>query len=129
MSTFNSTYNQVVWFDIPVLDLDRATAFYSSVLNVKADRQEADAVTYGVLHTYGGNNGCLIPAREEDIHSGGGILVYFNVEGRIRDAVTRVEKEGGKVLQRIHTIGPHGFRAVVLDSEGNRIALHSTVDA
>jgi hypothetical protein len=33
------------------------------------------------------------------------------------------------VLEAMHAIGPHGFRAVVLDSEGNRIALHSTTDA
>ena len=58
-----------------------------------------------------------------------GILVYMNVEGRIRDAVAQVEKLGGKVLEPTHPIGPHGFRAIVLDSEGNRIALHSSVDA
>jgi uncharacterized protein len=36
---------------------------------------------------------------------------------------------GGKVVKPVHSIGPHGFRAVILDSEGNRIALHSTRDA
>jgi uncharacterized protein len=36
---------------------------------------------------------------------------------------------GGSVIQDTHPIGPHGFRAVVLDSEGNRIALHSETDA
>jgi hypothetical protein len=34
-------------------------------------------------------------------------------------------KNGGKVLQPKHPIGPYGFRSVILDSEGNRIALHS----
>lgn len=129
MSTFNSQYNQAVWFDVPVMDLDRAASFYGAVLNVKVDRQEADGVSYCVLHTYGGNNGALVPANQEEICPAGGILVYFNVEGRIRDAVKQAEQAGGKVIQRIHTIGRHGFRAVLLDSEGNRIALHSTVDA
>lgn len=50
-------------------------------------------------------------------------------DGRIRNAVARVTALGGKVLEPAHAIGPHEFRAVVLDSEGNRIALHSTVDA
>ncbi len=36
-----------------------------------------------------------------------------------------IEKSGGKVLEHKHPIGPHGFRAIVLDSEGNRIALYS----
>ena len=53
----------------------------------------------------------------------------MNVEGRIRDAVLQTPKHGGAVLEPTRGIGPHGFRAVVLDSEGNRIALHSSVDA
>jgi len=36
-----------------------------------------------------------------------------------------VEKNGGKILKPKHQIGEHGFRAVVSDSEGNRVALHS----
>ena len=52
----------------------------------------------------------------------------MNVEGRMRDAVAQVQRHGGKVLKAPESIGPHGFRAIVLDSEGNRIALHSTSD-
>jgi len=120
--------NRAVWFDIPAVDLERAAEFYKAVLNVQAEKQEADAVTFYVLQRDGGNSGCLVPA-EEEIRSDGGILLYLNVDGRIRDAVIKVEENGGKVIQRIHSIPPHGYRAVVLDSEGNRIALHSTVDA
>ena len=53
----------------------------------------------------------------------------MNVDRRIRDAVAQVEQLGGKALEATHPIGPHGFRAIILDSEGSRIALHSTVDA
>jgi predicted enzyme related to lactoylglutathione lyase len=59
----------------------------------------------------------------------GGVLVYLNVNRRIRDAVRKVVPNGGSVVQDTHSIGPPGFRAIVLDSEGNRIALHSVVDA
>ncbi|HSP05600.1 MAG TPA: VOC family protein [Acidobacteriota bacterium] len=128
MSNLNSTYNRAVWFDIPVSDLDRAAAFYGAVLDVKIHRQEADGVVYCILESQGGNNGCLIPNKEE-VSSNAGILLYMNVDRRIRDAVRQVENHGGKVIQRIHSIAPHGYRAVVLDSEGNRIALHSTEDA
>jgi hypothetical protein len=41
------------------------------------------------------------------------------------DALVKVGANGGKVIQPKHQIGPFGFRAIVLDSEGNRIALHS----
>ena len=127
MSAFNSLHNRAVWFDIPVADLDRAAAFYRAVLAVDVQKQEFDGLAFCFLAHDEGNGGCLVPGATE-ISSTGGILVYLNVDGRIRDAVTKVEQRGGKVNEPIHSIGPHGFRAVVLDSEGNRIALHSNTD-
>ena len=50
------------------------------------------------------------------------MLVYLNAQGRLDEAIAAVESSGGKVLQPKHQIGPYGFRAVVLDSEGNRVA-------
>ena len=128
MTTFNSQHNRAVWFDIPVADLDRAAAFYRAVLNIDVERQEFDGFAFCFLAHDEGNGGCLVPGAHE-VSSTGGVLVYLNVDGRIRDAVAQVEKRGGTVKEPIHSIGPHGFRAVVLDSEGNRIALHSNADA
>ena len=39
------------------------------------------------------------------------------------------ELHGGRILEPPHSLGPHGYRALLLDSEGNRIALHSNTDA
>lgn len=100
----------------------------AAVLDCKVHRQEDDGISFCVLDQKGGNSGCLV-LNAKEISSGAGILLYLNVNGRIRDAVVQVENHGGKVIQRIHSLGRHGYRAVVLDSEGNRIALHSTVDA
>ena len=128
MTDFNSQHNRAVWFDIPVADLERAQAFYAAVLGVKVHKEKFDATEFCVLDHRDGNGGCLI--REPGaVNSSGGILVYMNVDGRIRDAVAQVERHGGKVMQALRTIGPHGCRAIVQDSEGNRIALHSTRDA
>jgi hypothetical protein len=127
VSTFNSLHNRAVWFDIPVADLDRAAAFYRAVLEIDVQKQEFDGFAFCFLAHDEGNGGCLVPGAEE-ISSTGGILVYLNVDGRIRDAIAQVEQHGGKVKEPVNSIGPHGFRAVVLDSEGNRIALHSNVD-
>jgi predicted enzyme related to lactoylglutathione lyase len=128
VTDFNSQHNRAVWFDIPVADLDRARSFYAAVLGVAVHKEKFDATEFCVLDHRDGNGGCLI--REPGaITSSGGILVYMNVDGRIRDAVAQAERHGGKVMQAVHTIGPHGCRAIVLDSEGNRIALHSTRDA
>jgi hypothetical protein len=127
MTDFNSLKNRAVWFDIPVADLDRAAEFYRAVLGILVHKEKFDGFTFCVLDHQDGNGGCLVPAKEPI--GAGGILVYLNVNGRIRSAVSQVEKHGGKVLEPIHAIGPHGYRAIVLDSEGNRIALHSTLDA
>lgn len=128
MTDFNQQHNRAVWFDIPVRDLDRSIGFYSAVLNIPVHRQAFGETHFAVLEHHDGNGGCLV-LNESEISSTGGVLVYLNVQGRIRDAVVQVDRLGGKVIVTIHNIGPHGFRAVILDSEGNRIALHSMVDA
>jgi predicted enzyme related to lactoylglutathione lyase len=128
MSDMNSTHNRVVWLDIPVADLDRAAVFYRAMLGIEVHRQDFEGFSFCVFAHGEGNGGCLV-LKPENVSSNAGILVYMNVDGRIRDASTQVETLGGKVLQPVHEIGPHGFCAIVLDSEGNRLALHSTVDA
>jgi len=128
MSDWNFTHNRAVWFDIPVAYLDRATAFYRAALAIKVYRNDFNGMSSSVLDHADGNGGCLIP-RAEGISSKSGILFYMNIDRRIRAAVAEVDEHGGNVIEPVHAIGPHGFRAIVLDCEGNRIALHSTTDA
>ena len=127
MSDFNSQHNRVVWIDIPVVDLDRATAFYAAMLNIGVHQQQFDQFKFSVLDHQEGNGGCLVPMAN-DI-SDKGIIVYLNADGRIRDADAKAEQFGGKIIEPIHSIGPHGFRSLLIDSEGNRVALHSNTDA
>ena len=127
MSDFNSEHNRAVWFDIPVADLERAASFYRAVLAIQLHREQFQGGAFYVLEHAGGNGGCLV-MQPSDI-SAGGILVYLNVDGRIRDAVQQAGQRGGRIIEPVHPIGPHGFRAVVLDCEGNRVALHSQRDA
>ena len=63
---------------------------------------------------------------DENQPSHTGPLIYLSVEGRFNDAVKAARSNGGKVLQEKQQIGPHGFRAIIVDSEGNRVALHSS---
>jgi hypothetical protein len=117
--------NQMVWVDIPVIDLDRAIRFYSAVLGAPVVKQEYPGMSIGLLPGYDQDvSGCL-HCSDTDKPSDHGPLLYLNCQGRLDEAVAAVLASGGKVLQAKHAIGPHGFRAVVLDSEGNRIALHS----
>ncbi|OAI43034.1 glyoxalase [Verrucomicrobia bacterium SCGC AG-212-E04] len=114
-----------VWFDIPVRDLDRAIAFYSAVLAVEVKREAYPNFTIGLLpHGDDDVAGCLFTA-DDTKPSMDGILLYFNANGRLEEAVAAAETHGGRVLEPPHPIGSFGFCAVVADSEGNRIALHS----
>ena len=127
MSDFNSKNNRVVWVDVPVKDLNRAMKFYKAVLANDVSKVEMPGMEFAVLDHQDGNGGCLVPGGDQ-ISSTGGVLVYFNADGRIRAAAAEVETNGGKIVEPVHSIGPHGFRAILLDSEGNRVALHANSD-
>jgi uncharacterized protein len=118
--------NRVVWVDIPVLDLDRAINFYSAVLGMPVKKEEFPGMALGILpHEMNDVGGCLFK-KEGERPGEHGPLIYFNVQGRLDQAVTAVQQHGGKVLQPKQDIAPHGYRAIIRDSEGNRVALHST---
>jgi predicted enzyme related to lactoylglutathione lyase len=117
--------NQLVWVDIPVTDMERAIGFYSAVLAGPVTKQEYPGMMIGLLPGSDPDvTGCL-HLSDHDRPSEHGPLIYLSCQGRLDAAIAEVEKTGGKILKPKHEIGPYGFRAVVLDSEGNRVALHS----
>ena len=116
----------IVWIDIPVRDLDRAIRFYGEVLGQPVRREQFAGAALGVLTHEGGTAGGCLYASETDRPSDHGPLLYFNCNGRLDQAIAAAQRSGGRVLEGKHAIAGHGHRAVVLDSEGNRIALHSS---
>ncbi len=120
-----SAQHTLVWTDVPVLDLDRAMNFYSAVLGQPVAKQTHGNYSFGLLpHAQDQVSGCLA-VMEDNKPCEFGPLVYFNVGQRMDEAIAEVAKHGGKIVKEKHQIGPYGFRAVVIDSEGNKIALHS----
>ncbi|GBD36171.1 hypothetical protein HRbin36_01292 [bacterium HR36] len=117
--------NTIVWVDIPVTDLDRAVRFYSAVLGQTVTKENFGGSEFALLpHAEDNVCGCLV-CSDDNRPSGSGPLIYLNVEGRLDAAIAAVSVHGGRVLQGKHSIGPYGFRAIIQDSEGNRLALHS----
>src|ERR1700675_1589552 len=110
------------WTDIPVRNLDRAITFYSAVLGKEVSKMSEGGFEYGLLpHEAKNASSCLCVGSDSggsaNQPSQSGPLIYLSVEGRVDDAVKAVKSNGGKVLQDKHQIGPHGFRAIIVDSE------------
>jgi predicted enzyme related to lactoylglutathione lyase len=119
------------WTDIPVTNLDRAITFYSAVLRQEVRKMSEGGFEYALLpHEEQNASGCLCvggdSVGDKNQPSHNGLLIYLSVEGRLGEAVQAAKSNGGKVLREKQQVGPHGFRAIVVDSEGNRIALHSS---
>ena len=122
--------NMVGWFEIPVKDMERAIKFYETVFTVKLVRQklgQLDMAWFPWVETGKGSAGSLVHAPDFYQPSHDGILVYFTAHsGDVNNELSRVEKAGGKVLQKKTLITKElGHYAILLDTEGNRIALHS----
>lgn len=120
------------WFDIPVADLDRASAFYSTVLETELTppmglgvEGSSDEGVQAIFPAQDGVGGALV--KSDHAHpSQEGSVVYLNGGDDLSVPLGRVEAAGGKVLVDKTSIGEYGFIAYFLDTEGNRIGLHST---
>jgi predicted enzyme related to lactoylglutathione lyase len=117
--------NALNWFEIPVSDTERAVRFYSSILGV-----ELKATSYGdgyqmaQFPSEGGVGGALICG--PDYAPGTtGTLVYLSCGPDLGVVLDRVQGAGGKVVLPKMSIGEHGYAAMFIDSEGNRVGLHS----
>jgi predicted enzyme related to lactoylglutathione lyase len=122
--------NMVGWFEIPVTNMERAIAFYERVFELKLDRHpmgELDMSWFPWSEEGSGSPGTLIHYPAAYKPSTEGVLVYFTAHsGDLANELSRVEAAGGKVLQGKTQISEdHGFMALLIDSEGNRVALHS----
>lgn len=121
-----SVKNTLCWADIPVIDLDRAIAFYSAIFDQPIEKMEHSGCSFGLLpHAEDNVAGCLsvIPGRKP---SQNGTLVYLNVGSYIDVAIAAAQKHGGKLVEPKKEIGPYGYRAIIVDSEGNGVALYSS---
>lgn len=118
--------NPVGWFEIYVQDMPRAKAFYESVLGVRLERLEVpgmELMSFPMQQNGYGATGALV--RMEGCPSGGNsTLVYFSCEDCAVEA-GRAKASGGQVFKDKFSIGQYGFIALVTDTEGNMIGLHS----
>ncbi len=120
--------NAVNWFDIPVVDLDRATKFYSEILSseLRIENFAGELMAIFPFKKGSGVGGALI-AQESQKPSMDGAIVYLDAGDDVAVALEKVETAGGEIIMPKTSIGPMGFIAYIKDTEGNRVGLHSAV--
>lgn len=123
--------NALNWFEIPVNDFDRAKNFYEKILDYQMPENQLGEARMGFLlyDFQGGKVGGAIVYRpgfhEPSRH---GALIYLNCQPDLQLVLDRVEKSGGKISQTKTLISEEqqlGYWALIHDTEGNRVALHS----
>jgi uncharacterized protein len=123
----NTTNRNVVgWFEIYVQNIDRAKAFYQNTFQMTLERLQSPDIELWSFPMQPENPGCagaLVKMNGKD--SGvGGTIVYFSCADCAVEA-SRAVQNGGQIQKEKASIGQYGFIALVLDTEGNMIGLHS----
>ncbi|MGB3717066.1 MAG: VOC family protein [Candidatus Promineifilaceae bacterium] len=117
--------NALNWFEIPATDIKRAIKFYNSIFVTELVSMEGtDGIPMGMFPAEDGVTGAVI-AGEGYVPSAKGSVVYLNGGEDLNDVLNRVEAAGGQVVLAKMDIGENGFVAFFMDSEGNRVGLHS----
>lgn len=118
----------VGWFEIPVTNMDRAKKFYDIVLNISITIHDFNGIIMGWFPMdpeKKGATGSLVQHEMYKTSLTDGPLIYFSCKD-VSNELSRVEAAEGEIMQPKTEIGGgHGFMALVKDTEGNRIALHS----
>ncbi len=118
--------NTVIWFEIPVADMERGKAFYEAVFDQKLtviDMGPRQMAMFPMEMEGPGISGALVK-EEHFVPSYAGTMVYFSVTD-ITGTMDKVIANRGKELISKMSIGEYGFCAYFEDSEGNRIGLHT----
>ncbi|MBN8673791.1 MAG: VOC family protein [Chitinophagales bacterium] len=121
--------NAISWFEIGTTDLNRATTFYETIFGIKLNPLDLPDIKMRMfpIDDMMGVGGALVD-------SGGfhkpsatdGPLIYLNGNPDVQIILDKVEAAGGKIMMPKTEISPeYGNMAVIIDTEGNRIGLHS----
>jgi len=118
--------NPVVYFEIPVIDMDRATKFYSTVFNFKFDTTIIDNNEMALFPFTQVNSGISGALAKGEIYkpTKDGVLIYFNT-ANMDETLRLANTNGGKILYP-KTDNGIGLVAEFEDTEGNRIALYKS---
>jgi len=122
--------NAISWFEIGTTDLERATKFYETIFNVTLNPLDMENIRMRMFpldDNMTGVGGALVDSGGFHKPSASdGPLIYLNGNPDVQNVLDKVEAAGGKIMVPKTEISPeYGYMAVIIDTEGNRIGLHS----
>ncbi len=122
--------NAISWFEIPTIEIDRAQKFYETIFGIAMIPMDMPNIKMrmfpldDMMTQVGGalvDSGGFHKASATD-----GPLIYLNANPDVQNVLDRVIEAGGSIMVPKTEISPeYGFMAVFMDTEGNRIGLHS----
>lgn len=121
--------NIIQWFEIPVTNMERAKNFYENILAVELNELQTPAGLHMAIFPTEKNEIGGALTHHPDFYKAGqqGALIYLNANPDLQNVLDRVEQQqhGEIVVPKTQITEEHGYMALILDSEGNRIALSS----
>ena len=118
--------NLISWFEIPASDFNRAVEFYKSILDVEIQETEMFGTKMGFFPSDGENVTGAIVQGNDYTPSVDGATLYLNGGENLQMILNKVEKNNGKIIVQKTQISPEaGYFAMFIDTEGNKLALHS----
>lgn len=118
--------NIVSIVEIPTGDFSRAIAFYEAILEISIEKVEMDGIQMGLVPNDGEGIFVHLIHGSDYKPSADGTVVYLNTGNDLQAVADRIEVNGGEIIMPKTEIGPEmGYYALFIDSEGNKLGLHS----
>lgn len=113
-------------FEIPATEISRAINFYQTILDIKIEKMDMPEILMGIFPYEGQMVSAVITQAEGYKPSSDGVAIYLNGGDNLQVILDKVAKNGGEILfpKTLHA-DESGYFALFLDSEGNKIGLHS----
>lgn len=118
--------NLISWFEIPATNFSRAVAFYKALLGHPIEEIDMMGTKMGMFPMDGKSVSGAIVLGDGAVPSSEGVLVYLNGGEDLQSTLDKVEPNKGTILLPKTQISEEmGYFALFMDTEGNKIGIHS----
>ncbi len=117
--------NFIAWFEIPAYNHYRSVAFYNYIFGIEITTVELNGFAMSFFPSENGIGGAIVTG-QGCVPGETGTLIYLNGGNDLNDVLSKINEAGGRVvMEKTFLSETAGYFALFIDSEGNRLALHS----